>query len=80
MVAILPKPFELIHLKRALNASLQMINTEEVELSSYDIVDVRVLVVDDSLMARKHIVRVLQGMGLKKIEEVKRMLIALLAD
>lgn len=48
-----------------------MINSEEVELSSYDIVDVRVLVVDDSLMARKHIVRVLQGMGLKKIEEAE---------
>ena len=48
-----------------------MINSEEVELSSYDIVDVRVLVVDDSLMARKHIVRVLQGMGLKKSKKLK---------
>ena len=71
VVAILPKPFALIHLKRALNASLQMINTEEVELSSYDIVDVRVLVVDDSLIARNHNVRVLQGMGLAKIEQAE---------
>ena len=34
VVAILPKPFELIHLKRALNASLQMINSEEAENGS----------------------------------------------
>lgn len=71
VVAILPKPFELIHLKRALKASLQMLNTEEVELTSFDIIDVRVLVVDDSMMARNHIIRVLQGMGLEKIEQAE---------
>ena len=69
VVAILPKPFDEVHLKRALKATLQMINHHEVELDSFDVVDVRVLVVDDSMMARNHIVRVLQGMGLAKIKQ-----------
>ncbi len=71
VIAILPKPFEIIHLKRALNASLHMLNTEEISLTSFDIIDVSVLVVDDSMMARNHIVRVLKGMGLEKIAQAE---------
>ncbi len=69
--AILPKPFEPLHLSRALNASLDLINAEELELELFDIEEVRVLVVDDSRLARGHIKRVLQGMGLKKITEAE---------
>ena len=32
VAAILPKPFETIHLHRALNASLDLLNTDELEL------------------------------------------------
>lgn len=71
VVAILPKPFEPIHLTRALHATLDLINTEEVDLDLFDIHDVRVLLVDDSKLARNYIRRVLEGMGLKHIEEAE---------
>lgn len=82
VVAILPKPFEPIHLTRALNASLDIINTEELELELFDVHEVRVLLVDDSRMARNHIRRVLEGMGLKKITEAENgaMALTLLKD
>ncbi|MDF2177160.1 response regulator [Aliiglaciecola sp. CAU 1673] len=71
VVAILPKPFEPIHLNRAVNATLDLINTEELELELFDIAEVRVLLVDDSRLARNHIRRVLEGMGLEKITEAE---------
>ena len=71
VAAILPKPFEPIHLSRGLNASLQLINIEEIDLDLFDAHDVRVLVVDDSRLARNHIRRVLEGMGLSKILEAE---------
>jgi len=71
VAAILPKPFEPIHLSRGLNASLQLINTEELDLELFDVDDVRVLVVDDSRLARNHIRRVLEGMGLSKLMEAE---------
>jgi len=71
VVAILPKPFEPIHLSRALKATLDLINTEELNLELFDIQDVRVLLVDDSRTARNHIRRVLEGMGLEKIQEAE---------
>jgi two-component system chemotaxis response regulator CheY len=71
VAAILPKPFELIHLQRALNASLQLLNTEELDLSLFDINHVRVLLVDDSRLARNHIRRVLENMGIELITEAE---------
>lgn len=71
VAAILPKPFEPLHLSRALNASLDLINHDELELDLFDVQDVRVLLVDDSRLARNHIRRVLEGMGLKKIKEAE---------
>jgi len=71
VAAILPKPFEPIHLSRGLNASLQLINTEEIDLNYFDVYDVRVLLVDDSRLARNHIRRVLEGMGLTKLMEAE---------
>lgn len=71
VAAILPKPFEPIHLSRGLNAGLQLINTEELSLDFFDIEEVRVLVVDDSRLARNHIRRVLEGMGLNKLMEAE---------
>ncbi|WP_395341807.1 response regulator [Ningiella sp. W23] len=71
VAAILPKPFEPIHLQRGLNASLQLLNTEELDLSLFDIRDVRVLLVDDSRLARNHIRRVLENMGIEAITEAE---------
>ena len=71
VAAILPKPFEPIHLSRGLNASLQLINTDEISLNHFDPQDVRVLVVDDSRLARNHIRRVLEGMGLTRLKEAE---------
>jgi two-component system chemotaxis response regulator CheY len=67
VVAILPKPFTHKDLKRALRTAVDYIDPEEISFEHYDIEDVRVLVVDDSLMARKHISRVLNNMGIVQI-------------
>ncbi len=71
VVAILPKPFNHDDLKRALRNTIEFIDPEEVIFEHYEIESVRVLVVDDSLMARKHIVRVLNNMGITQITEAK---------
>ncbi|NQZ93453.1 MAG: response regulator [Moritella sp.] len=63
-IAILPKPFKFVDLQRALNATLTFIEPEEMELDLYDVTTLKVLVVDDSLTARKHICRVLFSMGI----------------
>ena len=50
---------------------MDLLNTEEINLDLFDVNDVRVLLVDDSKTARKHIKRVLQGMGLINIIEAE---------
>jgi two-component system chemotaxis response regulator CheY len=77
IAAILPKPFKPVHLSRALAATLALINAEELELELFDIHEVRVLLVDDSKLARNHIRRVLEGMGLQKIQEAENGAMAL---
>lgn len=77
VAAILPKPFKPIHLSRALKATLDLINAEELDLELFDVDQVRVLLVDDSRLARNHIRRVLEGMGLKKITEAENGAMAL---
>lgn len=77
VAAILPKPFQPVHLSRALRASLDLINAEELDLDLFDIHNVRVLLVDDSRLARNHIRRVLEGMGLKHIQEAENGAMAL---
>jgi len=67
VIAILPKPFSHTDLKRALKSTIEFIDPEELSLTHYDVEALRVLVVDDSLMARKHITRVLNNMGIKDI-------------
>lgn len=67
VIAILPKPFKTEDLRRALKATVEFIDPEEVNLEHYDIESVRVLIVDDSSMARKHISRVLNNMGITQI-------------
>lgn len=75
--AILPKPFKPIHLTKALNASLDLINEDEIELEYFDITEIRVLLVDDSMLARGHIRRTLEKMGVKNFIEAENGAMAL---
>lgn len=69
VVAILPKPFAHEDLKNALRATIEFIDPQEINLEHYDVENVRVLVVDDSALARKHICRVLNNMGIVQITQ-----------
>ncbi|WP_338365297.1 response regulator [uncultured Pseudoalteromonas sp.] len=71
VLAILPKPFSAKAITRALKATLDIISEEEVELDHFDVTLLRVLVVDDSRFARKHIIRVLVGMGIPEPVEAE---------
>jgi len=68
--AILPKPFTAAMLQAALHAAIDWINPDEsLETAGLDLDDLRVLVVDDSPMARKFILRVLENLGLRHFIE-----------
>ncbi|MGB0468674.1 MAG: response regulator [Pontibacterium sp.] len=69
VVAILPKPFTHQHLKKSLCATVDLLSPEELELDNYDTESMRALVVDDSAMARKMILRVLNNLGILNITE-----------
>lgn len=69
VIAILPKPFEASALKRALYSTLSYIEPDEDALADLDIDNLEVLVVDDSSTARKHITRVLNGLGMHNITQ-----------
>ena len=68
VMAILPKPFNHADLQRAIRATLDVIDPEELELQNYDVSELRVLVVDDSFTSRNHISRVLSSMGIAQID------------
>ncbi|GLR64194.1 response regulator [Marinospirillum insulare] len=68
VLALLPKPFDRKDLERALVATLEFLTHEEVELELYDVSTLRVLVVDDSSMARNHLKRVLEQIGVVSID------------
>jgi len=69
VVAILPKPFTQDHLHSAINTTIDLLSSNEMELEHFDVHDIRVLLVDDSKLARNHIKRVLNNLGLVKIVE-----------
>jgi len=69
VVTILPKPFKTEDLKNALIATIEFVDPQEIDLEHYDVENVRVLVVDDSKLSRKHICRVLNNMGIQRITE-----------
>lgn len=77
IAAILPKPFTTANLSRALKTTLDLINAEELTLDFFDVQNVRVLLVDDSRLARNHIRRVLESLGLDKIKEAENGAVAL---
>ena len=68
VLAILPKPFNPKDLQRAIHATLDLIVEEELDLEMFDPKTLRVLVTDDSRMARKHVSKTLNTMGIEDIE------------
>lgn len=71
VIAMLPKPFTRSHLGKALNAAMDLLTPSELQLSLYDITEVRVLIVDDSKLARNHIRRVLSNLGIQQLHEAE---------
>jgi two-component system chemotaxis response regulator CheY len=71
VVAILPKPFTCDHLGKAINATIDWLSPEDLDLSYFDVNQVRVLLVDDSRLARNHIQRVLGNLGVHNIVEAE---------
>jgi two-component system chemotaxis response regulator CheY len=69
VVAILPKPFEFAALKRALHATLSFLDPDDNIADELDIDSFNILVVDDSTLARNHIIRVLRNLGATRILE-----------
>lgn len=67
VMAILPKPFNHEDLQRAIRATLDVIDPAEIELESYDVSELNVLLVDDSFTSRNHLSRVLGSMGINQI-------------
>ncbi|WP_299491343.1 response regulator [uncultured Shewanella sp.] len=71
VVAILPKPFTSLHLGKAINATIDLLSYDEIELAHFDVHHIRVLLVDDSHLARKMIKRTINNLGISKITEAK---------
>lgn len=71
VVAILNKPFSIDDLHTALRATVEHLEHDELELDNFDIEHVRVLVVDDSNLARRHINRILNNFGMEQITEAE---------
>lgn len=69
VVAILPKPFTHDHLVKAINSTLSLLSESELELDYFDVTSIRVLVVDDSKMARNFVSRVLRSLGIERLTE-----------
>ncbi|MEW8658515.1 MAG: response regulator [Candidatus Thiodiazotropha endolucinida] len=68
-VAILPKPFTHDDLYLAMQATLDYVETPDLELHDIDTENIRILLVDDSSMSRKHIRRILEAMEIENITE-----------
>ena len=70
-VAILPKPFEYEQLKKALAATLDFIEPEQLQLAKHNLQELSVLVVDDSRFSRQHILKTLHNLGIKNITQAE---------
>lgn len=82
VVAILPKPFDPRDLRRALRSTVEWLSPTEAGSGDVDMEELSVLVVDDSLTARRHIARVLEQLGIESITQAQngREAVALIED
>ncbi len=71
VVAIIPKPFQPHDLQVALMTTIEHIQPDNSLLDEQILDEVEVLVVDDSSMARKHVIRILRQMGIENITEAE---------
>lgn len=71
VVAILPKPFTIDHLQRALNATIDLIEPQTLQLKNFETEDLHVLVVDDSTTSRHYLTRVLNSIGVEAVAEAE---------
>ena len=71
VIAILPKPYEIEQLKRALFSTVHYLDPASLDTKDIAAEDLKVLVVDDSFTARNHIKRVLSNMGIEQLQEAK---------
>ena len=71
VIAILPKPFNQEQLKAAFESALDYMDPGELENRQFSAEELKVLVVDDSQTARRHIIRVLRNMGIEDITQVR---------
>lgn len=71
IVAILPKPFSSADLRKALVGTTRFMDCPSPALGKDELEELKVLVVDDSPLARKHIRRVLSALGIKQITEAE---------
>lgn len=69
--AVLPKPFAVKDLQRAVMNAMDWEHPDQLELEDLDPENIKILVVDDSKLALKMIIRVLQKMGIEKITEAR---------
>ncbi|MCB1774716.1 MAG: response regulator, partial [Gammaproteobacteria bacterium] len=71
VVGILPKPFTDAELRTALGTTLDLLDDETEHLADLDTDSMKVLVVDDSRMARNHITRVLATLGIESVDHAE---------
>ncbi|RUO77938.1 response regulator [Idiomarina seosinensis] len=71
IVAILPKPFSPEQLQRAITATVDLLEPDYLQLDLYDVEDLRVLIVDDSITSRHVLRRVLENMGVEHCVEAE---------
>lgn len=71
-IAILPKPFSVVQLLRSIQNTLDFLNAEESreEYADLKFSTLKVLIADDSKVARKHIRHVLESIGFEDFTEV----------
>ncbi|NOZ54057.1 MAG: response regulator [Gammaproteobacteria bacterium] len=71
VIAILPKPFEANQLMKAIESTVHYLDPGELDTRHFASEEIKVLVVDDSPTARKHIKRVLTNMGIENLTEAE---------
>ena len=71
VLAILPKPFSSQDLIRAIKATISVVGQEDIDLQFFDPKTLQVLIVDDSVLARKHIIRTMESMGISSFSQAE---------